>query len=42
MVFLKLLLTNPQTPNIQIHDPITKEELEAIKQKQLAEGFNGE
>ena len=28
--------------NIQIHDPITKEELEAIKQKQLAEGFNGE
>ena len=27
--------------NIQIHDPITREELEAIKQKQLAEGFNG-
>ena len=28
--------------NIQILDPITKDELEAIKQKQLAEGFNGE
>ena len=28
--------------NIQILDPITKDELEAIKRKQLAEGFNGE
>ena len=28
--------------NVQILPPITKEELEAIKQKQLAEGFNGE
>lgn len=28
--------------NIKILPPITKEELEAIKQKQLAEGFNGE
>ena len=27
--------------NIQIHEPITREELEAIKQKQLAEGFTG-
>ena len=28
--------------NIQILDPISKDELEAIKRKQLAEGFNGE
>jgi len=28
--------------NIQILDPISKEELEAIKKKQLAEGFTGE
>lgn len=28
--------------NIQILPPLTKEELEAIKQKQLAEGFTGE
>lgn len=28
--------------NIQILPPITTEELEAIKKKQLAEGFNGE
>jgi hypothetical protein len=28
--------------NIQVHPPITSEELEAIKQKQLAEGFTGE
>ena len=28
--------------NIQILDPLSKDELEAIKRKQLAEGFNGE
>lgn len=28
--------------NIQLLDPISVEEFNAIKQKQLAEGFNGE